>query len=130
MKKSLRSPRTHFRACKIFLKFPGDVPPDPPHTIHFVGPHFLNLLCMGHPNPLSGPACKVKMPRLQNMYQIPGRYGEREWATAKAAKLCYIPVSLEGTNIGSGMLMRLELMFKCFISNSFTVGSTNTATML
>ena len=72
----------------------------------------------------------VKMPRLQNTYQIPGRDGEQEWTTAKVAKSCYIPVSLEGTDIGSGMLMRLELMFKCFISNSFTVGSTNTATVL
>ena len=33
-------PRTHFRACKISI-FLGGVPPDPPHTIHFVGPHFL-----------------------------------------------------------------------------------------
>ena len=36
------APRTHFRACKI-SKFLGGVLPDPPHTIHFAGPHFLYL---------------------------------------------------------------------------------------
>ena len=39
--------RTHFRACRI-SKSPGGVPPDPPHTIHFVGP----------PNPLGCPGCE------------------------------------------------------------------------
>ena len=41
--KEPRSPQTHFRACKI-SKFPGDVPPDPPHTIHFLGPICPGLL--------------------------------------------------------------------------------------
>ena len=41
-KRASGAPRTHFRACKI-SNFPGGVPPDPPHTIHFVGPHFLYL---------------------------------------------------------------------------------------
>ena len=39
-KKASGAPRTYFRACKISKCF-GDLPPDPPHTIHFVGPHFL-----------------------------------------------------------------------------------------
>ena len=41
-KRASGAPKTHFRACEI-SKFPGGVPPDPPHTIHFVGPHFLYL---------------------------------------------------------------------------------------
>ena len=41
-KKSLRSPRTQFRAGNI-SKFTGCVPPDPPHTIHIAGPHFSYL---------------------------------------------------------------------------------------
>ena len=36
------APRTHFRACKI-SKFPGSVPPHPPHTIRFVEFQFLYL---------------------------------------------------------------------------------------
>jgi len=49
------APRTHFRACKI-SKFPGGVPPDPPHTIYSMdyGPHFLYLPWAPH-NPLSHP---------------------------------------------------------------------------
>ena len=99
-KRASGAPRTPFRACKI-SKFSGDVPPDPPHTIHFVAPHFLNL-------PWATPILSValcvsiqyvKMPRLQNTYQIPGRDGEQEWANAKVAKSCYIPVSLEGTQL-------------------------------
>ena len=34
--------KTHFWACKI-SKFPRGMPPDPPHTFHFGGPHFLYL---------------------------------------------------------------------------------------
>ena len=34
--------------------FPGGVPPDPPHTVHFIGPHFL-YLPWAPPNPLGGP---------------------------------------------------------------------------
>ena len=41
-KRALGAPRTHFRACKI-SRFPGGMPPDPHHTIYFVGPHFLHL---------------------------------------------------------------------------------------
>ena len=41
-KRASGAPRTHFRACKI-SKFPGGMPPDPTHTIHFSGPHFLYL---------------------------------------------------------------------------------------
>ena len=40
--------------CKI-SKFPGGMPPDPPHTIHFVGPQFLYLPWPPPPNPLGGP---------------------------------------------------------------------------
>ena len=31
------------------------MPPDPPHTIHFVGPHFFGF-ALGPPNPLGSPA--------------------------------------------------------------------------
>ena len=41
-KKASGAPRTHFRACKIST-FSGRIPPDPPRTIHIVGPHFLSL---------------------------------------------------------------------------------------
>ena len=53
-KRASGAPRTHFRACKS-SKFPGGVSPDPPHTIRFVGPHFL-YLPWAPPNPLGGPA--------------------------------------------------------------------------
>ena len=53
------APKTHFRACKI-SKFPGGMPPDPPHITHFVGPHFLYLPCPPPPNPLGGPVGDVR----------------------------------------------------------------------
>ena len=41
-KRASGPPRTHYRACKT-SKFPGGEPPGHPHTIDFVGPHFLYL---------------------------------------------------------------------------------------
>ena len=57
-KRASGAPRTHFRACKI-SKFPGSVPPDHPHTIHFVRPHILYLPWAPHANLLSVPAFMV-----------------------------------------------------------------------
>ena len=39
MKKSLKSPKNKLQS----MKFTGGMPPNPPQTINFVGPHFLYL---------------------------------------------------------------------------------------
>ena len=45
---------THFRACKI-SKFPGGLPPDPPHNPFCGAPLF--VFALGPANPLGGPVC-------------------------------------------------------------------------
>ena len=54
---SKRSLRTHFRACKI-SKFPGGMPPVPPHTIYTMG--LLFVFALGPHNPLGGPAGSLR----------------------------------------------------------------------
>ena len=101
-KRASGAPRAHFKPCKI-SKFPRGVPPDPPHTIQFVGPHFLYLPCPPPPppppppNPLGGPVHSLQFFDPYYCYN---------------ADLCILPTSLSGNNTKT--LPPLAKHFSCF----------------